>query len=164
MLKQVIVILLLTVLSIMFKSQLSHALDAIVGFHNYLASTLHVIFSDDEVGRLIQDMIALLVIPLLCGLLVTLGFWFVKRAAMPHMMAVIWMVWLVLIVTMIAQDGMVTNQMANQSSGSLHATVHRQPPIGQQQIVGQQQMAGRHQARGQQIPGQPRMPQQRRAI
>lgn len=134
MLKQVILVILLSVLSIMFKSQLSHALDAVVGFHNLLASKLHIIFSDDEVGLLIQDMIALLLIPLLFGGVVTASFWLFKRSSMPHMMGVFWVLWLVLVVTMIAQDGMVTNQMANQSHGNLHASVHRQARLGAQQL------------------------------
>ncbi len=105
MAKQIILILLLSLAAIMFRDKLGYVLDGIVYAHNKIASALHVIFSDDHTGRLIQDMIALLFIPALCGLVVSAGFWLVKRSQMPHVMVVVWVVWLILLVTMAVQRG-----------------------------------------------------------
>ena len=104
MFKQVMVILLLSVVVIFFKNQLAHVLDWLVAAHNYFAQKLHFIFSNDRIGRIIQDLIALLIIPILCGFLVLAIGWIIKRGAMPHVMVVVWTVWLVLLVTMVAQN------------------------------------------------------------
>ena len=104
MIKQLILILLLSAAGIVFKVELVHVLDGVVLVHNRIAHTLHLIFSDDHVGRLIQDMVSLLVIPCLAGLAVAMCFWLVKRTAMPHTMGVIWVLWLILFTTMLAQS------------------------------------------------------------
>jgi hypothetical protein len=111
MAKHIVLIILLSVGTIIFKTELSHVLDSVVYVHNQIAQALHLIFSDDNVGRLLQDIFALLLIPLVCGIVLGTVFWLIKRSQMPNMMAVVWVVWLVLLVTMIAQDGMVTTKM-----------------------------------------------------
>ena len=132
MVKQIILILGFSVVVILFKDQLSQALDGIVFAHNYIVQNLHVIFSDDMVGSIIQDVIALLAIPLACGLIAALIFWAMKRAETPHFMPAIWIAWLVLIVTMVAQNGMVTHQMVNKA----HAVKQSQarPQIAQSSV------------------------------
>lgn len=51
-----------------------------------------MIFSDDAAaGRLIQNMIALLIISLLASFIIASVFWLIKRVAMPHIMPVIYM-------------------------------------------------------------------------
>ncbi|OGO94584.1 MAG: hypothetical protein A3F10_04130 [Coxiella sp. RIFCSPHIGHO2_12_FULL_42_15] len=120
MTKQIILIILLSVVTILFQEQLSHVLDSVVFVHNRIAEALRLIFADDNVGRLIQDMIALLLIPVICGLLVASVFWLIKRAQMPHIMAIIWVVWLVLLVTMIAQNTPMSAPMTQRTS---HPTV-----------------------------------------
>lgn len=127
MAKQVVLIMILSVLTIVFKMQLGQALDSIVYLHNYLARALHIVFSDDAVGSLIQDMIALLLIPLIVGLVVSGVFWLIKRSHMPNIMSIIWVVWLVLLVTMVAQDGTTSNKMVHQSNSkmALHASYNR---------------------------------------
>lgn len=106
MIKQIILIILLSACAIFFKTQLSHILDGLIYVHNYIAVSLHMIFSDDAVGRLIQDMVSLLIIPLVGGLLVAMVFWMFKREAMPHTLSLVWVVWLILVITMIAQTNM----------------------------------------------------------
>jgi len=106
MAKQFILIILLTVAAVFFKSQLSHVLDALISLHNGIAGVLTKIFASDDDGLLVQNIIALLIIPLVLGGVVGVVFWFVKHEMMPHMMLVIWFVWLVLLTTMIAQNNM----------------------------------------------------------
>lgn len=105
MLKQSILILILTLVTIFFRAEISHVLNALVYVHNAIAGSLHFIFSDDKVGRLIQNVISLLLLPFICGLIVALVFWLVKRVTMPHIMAVVWILWLILLITMLAQTG-----------------------------------------------------------
>jgi len=106
MVKQIILIILLSGAAIFFKTQLSHMLDGLIYIHNFIAISLHMIFSDDAVGRLIQDMISLLLIPFIGGLLMVVVFWMFKREAMPHTLSLVWIVWLILVITMIAQTDM----------------------------------------------------------
>lgn len=122
MVKQIILILGVSVAAILFKDQLSQALDAVVYAHNYVAKSLHFIFSDDQAGSVIQDLIALLVIPLICGLLAAIIFWATKRTEKMQFMPVIWVVWLVLMVTMVAQNGVMNNHMVNNAHGMGVAT------------------------------------------
>lgn len=103
MVKQIVLIILLSVFALFFRVELGHVLDAIVLLHNKIYQLLHVIFSDGSIGSIIQNLISLLILPCLGGLIVALVFWLVKRSAMPHIMAVVWILWLVLLVTMIAQ-------------------------------------------------------------
>ncbi len=77
---------------IFFRTELSHILDGLIYVHNYIVRMLHMIFSDDAAGkgRLIQNMITLLIISLLSSFIIASVFWLIKRVAMPHIMDVIW--------------------------------------------------------------------------
>ncbi len=119
MTKQVILIILLSVFSLFFRVELGHVLDVIVLIHNKIYQLLHMIFSDGPVGSIIQNLISLLMLPCIGGLLVGLTFWLVKRSAMPHIMAVVWVLWLVLLVTMVAQTSL--------SGRAVVSTVHHRP-------------------------------------
>ena len=105
MLKQGLLLVLFSTAAIFFKRQLGQFLHGLLFVHNQLASILAVVFSGDATGRLIQSILALIIIPIIAGLIAILIFWLVKRIAMPHMMATIWVVWTVLLVTMLAQVG-----------------------------------------------------------
>lgn len=115
MIKQFILIVLFSFAAIIFRTQLHHALGSLIYVHNYIAQALHMVFSDDNAGRLIQDIISLLLIPVLAGLIVAMMFLLFKREAMAHSMAVIWVVWLVLLVTMIT-NGVSMNEKRTQSA------------------------------------------------
>ncbi len=106
MAKQFILIVLLSIAAVFFRAQLSNVLDGLVIVHNGIAEALLRVFSTSEAGRFIQDIIALLVIPALIGAVFCVGFWLIKREMMPHTMLIIWVVWLVLLTTMVAQHGM----------------------------------------------------------
>ncbi|OGO94640.1 MAG: hypothetical protein A3F41_04985 [Coxiella sp. RIFCSPHIGHO2_12_FULL_44_14] len=116
MVKQLILIILLSLGTIFFKSELTHVLDGLIYAHHYLMQALHGVFADDNVGRLIQDIVSLLLIPFLGGLVVALLFWLLKRSAMPHAMVAIWVVWLVLATTLVTTGVVVSQQPVQQAS------------------------------------------------
>lgn len=103
MIKQILLIILLSAAAIFFQSELSHVIDFFVNAHQYVDKTLHSIFSQGQVGQLIQDMISLLILPFLGGLLLAALFWLVKRTSMPHTMGVVWVLWLVLLISLLVQ-------------------------------------------------------------
>ena len=74
MIKQIVLIISLSACVIFFKTQLNHLLEVLIHIHNYIYVSLHMIFSDGNVGRLIQDMISLLLIPFMGGLMVAMVF------------------------------------------------------------------------------------------
>jgi hypothetical protein len=84
-----------------------------------------MVFSEGATGRLIQNLISLLIIPAICGFIVGIVFWLIKREAMPHIMAVVWVLWLILLVTMLAQTdfghGKTVNRLAKQQNFSSFA-------------------------------------------
>lgn len=103
--KQSFVLIFLSVLAIFFKLQLVNALHALLYVHNQIATWLTLIFAADQTGQLIQSILALTIIPLMIGFLIAITFWLIKRKEMPHIMMTIWVVWTVLLVTMLAQAG-----------------------------------------------------------
>ena len=62
-----------------------------------------MIFSGDEVGRVLQSVIALLLIPIVLGTVFAIAHWIMKQAHFPHTMTVIWVSWTILLVTMLSQ-------------------------------------------------------------
>ena len=80
-----------------------HVLHGLLAVHDRIANALGVIFSDDEVGRVLQSVLALLLIPIAFAAVITVVHWFLKQAHFPHTMTVIWISWTVLLVTMLSQ-------------------------------------------------------------
>lgn len=103
--KQSFILIFLSVLAILFKLQLVKGLETLLYVHNQIATALATIFADDRTGQLIQSILALTLIPLFIGFLIAIVFWLIKRKEMPHIMMTIWIVWTVLLVTMLAQAG-----------------------------------------------------------
>lgn len=116
MIKHVILIIVFSVVAVVFRTQLSHILDGLIYVHNYIAMGLHMIFSDATWGRLLQDVISLLLIPFVAGIIVATAFWLVKHFAMPHIAAVIWVLWLILLTTMVAQTHMAPPSASNKTA------------------------------------------------
>ncbi|MCH9769248.1 MAG: hypothetical protein K0U12_00055 [Gammaproteobacteria bacterium] len=105
MFKHFIFIVIVSTVAVFFKNELAYVLHGLLFLHNQIASALAFVFSDDAAGQVIQSIIALIVIPLVAGGIAAIIFYFVKREAMPHTMTTIWVVWTVLLVTMLAQIG-----------------------------------------------------------
>lgn len=92
-----------SIAAVFFKGQLVHVLHGLLAVHDRIANGLGVIFSGDAVGRILQSVIALLLIPIVVGAILAVAHWFLKQAHFPHTMTVIWVVWTVLLVTMLSQ-------------------------------------------------------------
>jgi len=105
MVKQIILLIIASVLAVMFQSQIMHALNVLVMAHNKEASSLAGIFSGDHMGRMIQGVIAVVLLPVAVGAVLSGGYWLVKKQMMPHTLTVVWVLWTVLLTTLIAQAG-----------------------------------------------------------
>lgn len=103
MLKHILLLVGLSVAAVFFKGQLVHVLHGLLDIHDRIANGLGIIFSGDEVGRILQAVIALLLIPIVLGVVIAIAHWFIKQAHFPHTMTVIWVSWTILLVTMLSQ-------------------------------------------------------------
>ena len=102
MYKQCILILLLSVIAVFFQSQLAHLVRGLLAIHDIIARDLTFFFSGRPIGRVVQGILALLAIPVIAGGASASGFWLVKHVSMPHMMATIWVMWLVMLIIVLA--------------------------------------------------------------
>ena len=105
MFKHILWLLIGSVAAIFFKNQLGEVLQFLLLAHNKLATMLSYVFTHRSAGQLVQDVLALMIIPILAGLIATFVFWLFKHVAMPHTILAVWVFWVVLVVTMLAQAG-----------------------------------------------------------
>lgn len=105
MFKNTVFLIIASVIVVFFKTQVSMVLRALVWCHNELAGLLSHVFSGDNIGQIIQSVVSLAIIPLLVGLLIAAVYWMIKRGKMAYTWTIIWMVWLALLATMVAQAG-----------------------------------------------------------
>lgn len=95
MLKQVIAIIVLSILVIMGTVYAQQLLQGILQAHEWIAQSLTQIFSGGEAGNLTRQLIALLSLPVLVGLVPAGAYWVLRRSAFPYFMEFVWAVWLV---------------------------------------------------------------------
>ena len=103
MVKQGILLIGLSVVAMVCNEQLIHVLHALLYLHDMFAHWFSIFFSGGPVGLAIQEILALIIIPVLAGGIAALAFWLVKHVSMPHATATVWVVWLILLVTLLAQ-------------------------------------------------------------
>lgn len=103
MLKHAIFMIIFSVLVMMFQSQVGYVLHYMLVAHDQVADILGSIFSNAPAGRMIQETIALVIIPLIIGVIVAFIYWLIKRREVPHIIGAVWFFWTVLIVMILAQ-------------------------------------------------------------
>ncbi len=103
MLKHTILFIAFSIVAMFFQSELGQVLHYLLMIHDKIADALASIFSNAPAGRIIQETIALIIIPVVAGGVAALVFWLIKRSEMPHIMATVWFVWTILLVVILAQ-------------------------------------------------------------
>ena len=98
MLKSILYLIGLTVAAIFLKAQLVHVLHFLMYLYDKIGNGLNVIFSDDPVGKVLQSVLSLLLIPVVMGIVCSLIHFVIKQDHFPHTMVVIWVCWAVLLV------------------------------------------------------------------
>lgn len=101
--KHSLFLLVFSMAGLFFRNQLAYALHGLLALHNLLATWLASVFSGDSAGQLIQAIIALILLPVIAGGLTGLIAWLVKKDFLEYTMHTIWVVWLILLCTMLAQ-------------------------------------------------------------
>jgi hypothetical protein len=103
MLKQLGLILGLSVISVLLLQQIDTLLQEVLRSYTWFESSLNTVFSGNSVGHLLQMSIALLCLPICIGLVAGLIYYMIKRSKMPHLEFVIWGAWLVVLVVIATQ-------------------------------------------------------------
>ncbi len=103
MFKHLVLLVVATILVVIFRDPIVHALNFLLLIHHRLASSLSLLFSGDSVGRIAQNVLAILIIPCAVGGVFALVYYIIKKSHYAHTMMTIWVVWLVLASTLLAQ-------------------------------------------------------------
>ncbi|MEO8401513.1 MAG: hypothetical protein ABI597_06920 [Gammaproteobacteria bacterium] len=95
MMKQIIALLILSIVIILGMPYAQQGLQFLVNSHDWIAEQLKQVFSVGEAGNLVRQLLALLAMPVVVGFVPALIFWLVKRSWFPYLMELIWVIWLV---------------------------------------------------------------------
>ncbi len=117
LIKHLLILIVCSVLAVFFKNQLVHVLNGLLYLHNAIANGLSDVFSSDDLGKILQAVIALLIIPLIVGIAVSFIHWMMKHTYYPYTMQIIWIAWAVLLVAMLSQV-VVSDDMSSSSSSA----------------------------------------------
>ena len=95
MLKQIIILVALSIAIVFSISYAQQGVTFLMNAHAWVAQLLTHLFSEGQAGNLARGLIALLAIPVLVGIVPALVYYMVKRSAFPWFMQIVWVVWLV---------------------------------------------------------------------
>lgn len=95
MFKQIIILLVLSLLIIVGMLYAQQGLQFLVAGHDWINEQLTQIFSGGQAGNIIRQLLALLAIPLIVGLVPAIIFWMIRRRWIPCFMEIIWVTWLI---------------------------------------------------------------------
>ncbi len=105
MFKHVLALIVLSILAVIFKSELAVVLQWIIDWHQHMLTWLGSVFSADKVGVLTQHSLALLIIPVLITAIAALALWILRRKMIPFLPEVMWVVWLLLVALITVGQG-----------------------------------------------------------
>ena len=100
MFKQIILVIILSILAVLFVKEVSFFLQVLSNLQKYVSHLLSYVFSGDHLGRLIREVVVLSGIPILLSLIVNAVYWLIKKRTMPVFTAFMWLAWVLLVTTM----------------------------------------------------------------
>ena len=108
MIKQILALVALSILIILSMVYAQQGLTWIVSAHDWVSNMLTSVFSGSQTGDLIRKLIALLIVPLVIGLVPVIVYWFARRSWFPYFMQIVWVVWLLETAALIVQYKVIT--------------------------------------------------------
>lgn len=100
MLKQILLVVALSIVAILFAKEVSYCLQILSNFQRGVSHTLAYVFSGDRLGRFIREVVVLAGIPIVISVVVNAIYWLIKRQTMPIFTAFMWLIWVLLVATM----------------------------------------------------------------
>lgn len=95
MLKNIIILLIITSIAIVGAQHLRPLILALLAAHDWVTQLLMQVFAGGKTGNMIRQLIALVSMPLLISLIPTFIYWLAKRRLYPYFMHIVWAVWLI---------------------------------------------------------------------
>ena len=138
MIKNVLLLVVLSIIAIFFQDQLVAVLHGIMSVHQQIIKGLSSIFSIEGAGEIVQSVLALLLMPVVVGIVFAIAHFFAKQQHFPHTLTVIWACWAILLTAVLSQNGHVTNQTAEeiQSAHKIAQAVKEQNAVASNDMSG----------------------------
>lgn len=102
MFKQTIFYLALSILVVIFSRYFAIGIIQIDQFYTWLNLKLSSVFSNSIVGLTVQQIIILMMLPIVVAGIPALTYRLVKGDSMPYFLNVIWLVWLIVVLSRVA--------------------------------------------------------------
>jgi hypothetical protein len=99
MIKKSLIYLLLSILVVLFAKYVHLAIVYIDMIYVYIMLQLASIFSINETGLLIRNVLVLALIPTLIAGIPALIYYVIKKQTMPYFMEIVWLLWLILVLS-----------------------------------------------------------------
>ncbi len=103
MLKQLIILVLLSIIIILTMPYVQHGLHFLLASYHWISNLLAPIFSGGEAGNIIKKLIALLAVPIIVSFIVAFLYWIVKRSWFPYFIDIVWVLWLIQTTALVVQ-------------------------------------------------------------
>ena len=100
MFRNILLLIICSILVILFMPPFSQFLGMIDHFHNLLASKLALILSNNATGIWIRNVLALILIPIMVGMVPAALYALVRRRPMLYLTEIMWFAWLLLATTL----------------------------------------------------------------
>lgn len=95
MLKHSIILIVLSILLVLFTSYAQQGMQWLLAAHDWVSNALTSVFSGDEAGNMVKELLVLLCIPVAIALIPAILYWIIRRHWFPYFMEVVWIVWLI---------------------------------------------------------------------
>ncbi len=94
MFKQIVFLVVMTLLVILGIVYVQQGLQYLVAAHDWIDETLKQVFTDGQAGAICRQFISMLAIPLLVGLVPAAIYGLLRRQWFPYFMQFVWVTWL----------------------------------------------------------------------
>jgi len=99
MIIQIILLIALSIVVVIWPSFFTYLLHGLHRVYAYLVHWLGLIFSHSHIGHLIQSTLALLIIPLIAGIICAVCLKLMQKKNTSFMIQIVWIVWMLLVAT-----------------------------------------------------------------
>lgn len=103
MIKQIVILIVLTIIIILTRHYFAIALNSLWQLQNMILTHLNSVFSTGQVGTFLKSLIAFLAVPFIVGIVVGSIYALMKKQQLGKLMHVIWAVWLIMATLLIVK-------------------------------------------------------------
>lgn len=96
MIKQILILIALTIVIILTRHYCALALNSLLHLQHMLLSYFGTIFAAGKIGTFLKDLLSFLAVPFIVGVVVGGSYALIKKQQLKTLMPVIWTVWLIM--------------------------------------------------------------------